>query len=95
MVSKYSNGFDNVDLDAANRRGVLITHSPTEANWGGVAEGVFAYILTMLKKVREKDRKVKSGGWRDPSLFGSYLGARISDGYPGLTIGINGLGRIG
>ena len=95
IVAKYSNGFDNVDLDAANRHGVLITHSPTEANWGGVAEGVFAYILTMLKKVREKDRNVKSGGWRDPSLFGSYLGARISDGYPGLTIGIIGLGRIG
>ena len=54
-----------------------------------------AYILCLLKKVREKDRAVKNGNWRDPSLFGTYVGSRISDGYEGITIGIIGLGRIG
>ena len=95
LVAKYTVGYDNVDVDAATERGVLVVHSPTEGNWGGVAEGTMAYMLSLLKKVREKDRHVKNGGWRDPSLFGTYVGARISDGYEGLTIGIVGLGRIG
>jgi phosphoglycerate dehydrogenase-like enzyme len=52
-------------------------------------------MLTMLKKVRERDRHLKEhAGWRDPELRGIYVGAR-ADGYPGLTIGLIGLGRIG
>ena len=95
MIVKYTVGYDNVDIGSASNLGILVVHSPTESNWGGVAEGTLAYILTMLKKVREKDRHVKSGGWRDPSLTGTYVGARLSDGYEGLTIGIVGFGRIG
>ena len=95
MIAKYTNGYDNVDVDAASELGIIVVHSPTESNWGGVAEGTMAYILCLLKKVREKDRAVKSGNWRDPSLFGTYVGSRISDGYEGITIGIIGLGRIG
>lgn len=95
MDVKYSVGFDNVDFDAATEMGILIVHSPTESNWGGVAEGTMAYLLTLLKKVREKDRWVKDGKWRDPSLTGTYIGARQIDDYAGITIGIIGLGRIG
>ena len=95
MIAKYTNGYDNVDVDAASELGIIVVHSPTESNWGGVAEGTMAYILCLLKKVREKDRAVKSGSWRDQSLFGTYVGSRISDGYEGITIGIIGLGRIG
>ena len=95
MIAKYTNGYDNVQVDAASELGIIVVHSPTESNWGGVAEGTMAYILCLLKKVREKDRAVKSGSWRDPSLFGTYVGSRISDGYEGITIGIIGLGRIG
>ena len=95
MIAKYTNGYDNVQVDAASELGIIVVHSPTESNWGGVAEGTMAYILCLLKKVREKDRAVKSGNWRDPSLFGTYVGSRISDGYEGITFGIIGLGRIG
>ena len=94
IVSKYTIGVEDVDLDAASARGVLVTHCPTEANWGGVAEGTVGFMLTLLKRVRERDRHVKDGGWRDSSLMGTYLGRR-GDGYPGLTIGIVGLGRCG
>lgn len=93
-VAFYTVGYDNVDMEAATELGILVSHSPTEPNWGGVAEGVFAYILAMLKKVREKDRHVKQGGWRDPKLTGTYIGPRL-DGYEGITLGIIGLGRIG
>ena len=94
IVSKYTIGVEDVDLDAATARGVLVTHCPTEANWGGVAEGTVGFMLTLLKRVRERDRHVKAGGWRDSSLMGAYLGRR-GDGYPGLTVGIVGLGRCG
>ncbi len=94
MVCKYTVGFDNVDVDAASKAGVIVVHSPTECNWGGVAEGTMANILTVLKKTREKDRSVKAGEWRDPALQGYFLGRR-QDGYAGLTLGIIGLGRIG
>lgn len=94
MIAYYTVGFDNTDIEAATEAGVLVTHSPTEANWGGVAEGTMGFILGMLKKVRERDQHVKNGGWRDLSLATTYLGRRL-DGYEGITVGILGLGRIG
>jgi phosphoglycerate dehydrogenase-like enzyme len=60
-----------------------------------VAEGTITAMLTMLKKVRERDRQLKDGGtWRDHQLQGTYFGSR-ADGYAGITIGLIGLGRIG
>jgi len=94
IVSKYTIGVDDVDVDAATALGVLVTHCPTEANWGGVAEGALAMMLTMLKRIRERDAQVKAGGWRDPPFYGTYLGRR-ADGHGGITIGIVGLGRAG
>ena len=94
IVAKYTIGVDDVDLDAASALGVLVTHCPTEANWGGVAEGTLALMLALLKRVRERDRHVKAGGWRDAPVYGTYVGAR-GDGYPGITVGIVGLGRAG
>ncbi|MCW2691068.1 MAG: hypothetical protein JWR37_5958 [Mycobacterium sp.] len=96
IVAKYSIGCEDVDIDAATERGILVTYGPTESNWGGVGEGTLTHMLVMLKKVRERDRHLKSGGaWRDPALTGTYVGARHSDGYAGITIGIVGLGRVG
>jgi phosphoglycerate dehydrogenase-like enzyme len=94
IVSKYTIGVDDVDVDAATALGVLVTHCPTEANWGGVAEGTIAMMLTLLKRIRERDRLVREGGWREPPFYGTYLGRR-SDGYNGITVGIVGLGRAG
>jgi phosphoglycerate dehydrogenase-like enzyme len=95
IVAKYTIGTDDVDVEAATELGILVTHGPTESNWGGVAEGTITAMLTMLKKVRERDRHLKQRGeWREPTLQGTYFGAR-ADGYPGITLGIIGLGRIG
>jgi phosphoglycerate dehydrogenase-like enzyme len=94
IVAKYSIGVDDVDLAAASDLGALVTHCPTESNWSGVAEGTLAMILALTKRVRERDRQVKAGAWRDHALEGRFLGAR-HDGYAGLTIGILGLGRVG
>ena len=95
IVAKYTIGVDDVDVEAATDMGILVCHGPTESNWGGVAEGTITAMLTMLKKVRERDRHLKnSGTWRDQQLQGAYFGSR-ADGYAGITIGLIGLGRIG
>jgi phosphoglycerate dehydrogenase-like enzyme len=94
IVAVYTIGTDNIDMDVATDLGIMVTHGPTEANWGGVAEGVMAMMLAKLKKTRERDRHMKEGGWRDPKLMGTFLGRR-QDGYEGITIGIIGFGRIG
>jgi phosphoglycerate dehydrogenase-like enzyme len=95
IVAKYTIGTDDVDVEAATELGILVAHSPTESNWGGVAEGTIAAMLTMLKRSRERDRFLKeSGGWRDANLQGTYVGSR-ADGYAGITLGLIGLGRIG
>ena len=95
IVAKYTIGTDDVDVEAATELGILVTHGPTESNWGGVAEGTITAMLTMLKKVRERDRHLKErGAWREPAFQGTYLGSR-ADGYAGITLGLIGLGRIG
>ncbi|HTM07050.1 MAG TPA: NAD(P)-dependent oxidoreductase, partial [Verrucomicrobiae bacterium] len=97
IVAKYTIGVDDVDVDAATELGILVTHSPTESNWGGVAEGAITNMLTLAKKVRERDRYLKENPtkWRNLDYQGIYFGSRASDGYPGITLGIIGLGRIG
>ncbi|MCH8055311.1 MAG: 3-phosphoglycerate dehydrogenase [Deltaproteobacteria bacterium] len=95
IVAKYTIGVDDVDVEAATEMGILVTHCPTESNWGGVAEGTVGAMLTLLKKSRERDRHLKEGArWRDMRLQGSYVGSR-ADGYQGITIGLIGIGRVG
>jgi phosphoglycerate dehydrogenase-like enzyme len=94
LIAKYSIGTDDVDVAAASARGVLVTHCPTEANYGGVAEGTIALMLALQKKLVARDRSVRSGAWRSDSLRGTHVGSR-ADGYPGIVFGIVGLGRVG
>lgn len=96
LCAGYTIGYDNVDVEAASRRGVLVTNNPREANWGSVAETTVAHMLAHLKKLRERDEAVRSGRWdEDDALLGRYVGARQSDGTKGLSIGIIGFGRVG
>jgi phosphoglycerate dehydrogenase-like enzyme len=95
IVAKYTVGVDEIDTDAATELGIIVTHAPTEANWGGVVETTMMQMLTLLKKSRQKDAYLKAGGaWRTPDLTATHIGRR-EDGYEGLTVGIIGLGRIG
>ncbi len=95
VIAKYTVGVDEIDVDDATELGILVTHAPTEANWGGVVESTVTMLLTILKKTRERDNYLKDGkGWRDDALTGTYLGSR-RDGNVGITIGIVAMGRIG
>jgi D-3-phosphoglycerate dehydrogenase / 2-oxoglutarate reductase len=95
IVAKYTVGVDDVDVEAATDLGILVCHAPTEANCFGVAETTMTMLLAILKKVRERDQAVRAGRWREPELATTFIGSRQSDGYPGITVGIVGLGRIG
>ena len=95
VVAKYTVGVDDIDVEAATELGVMVCHAPTEANCFGVAEQTMAMMLAVLKKIRERDAGVRAGQWRVPESATNYVGSRMSDGWPGITLGIVGLGRIG
>lgn len=89
VVSNCAVGFDNIDIEAATKRGVLVTNTPgvlTDAT----AELAFALILSVGRRVVEGDRCVRQGQFRFWAPF-HFLGHEIS----GKTLGIIGLGRIG
>ncbi len=94
IYCRYNIGCDDIDVGAATELGIIVTNSPVEANWGAVAENTFAFMISLLKNVRARDRHVKEGGWRDDEPGADFVGRR-QDGYEGLTVGIVGLGRVG
>ena len=94
-VTKYSVGVDDVDVAAATELGILVCHGPTEDNCFAVAENTIALMLALLKKIARRDADVRAGHWREERHAATFLGARVSDGYPGITVGLVGLGRIG
>jgi glyoxylate reductase len=89
VVANYAVGYNNVDVAAATRRGVLVTNTPgvlTDAT----ADLAFALILSVARRVVESDRFLREGkfkGWKADLLLGS-------DVY-GQVLGIIGFGRIG
>ena len=94
IYCRYNIGYDDIDLEAASDLGIIVTNSPVESNWGSVAENTFALMLSMLKRIPERDRHVREGGWREDEPSARYIGRRL-DGYEGLTVGLVGLGRVG
>ena len=95
IIAKYTVGVDDVDTEAATDLGILVCHAPTESNCFGVAETTVTLLLAMLKKVMQRDADVRAGKWRESQHATTYLGRRLSDDYPGITLGLVGLGRIG
>jgi glyoxylate reductase len=89
VVANYAVGFDNIDLDACRRRGVLVANTPdvlTETT----AELTIALMLALLRRVAEGDRRIRRGEhwiWAPNLLLGR--------GLRGLTLGLIGHGRIG
>lgn len=89
VIANFAVGYDNIDVVAAARRGIIVTNTPGVAG-ESVAEHTFLLILAVIKKLIEADRYVRSGkfsGW-DPNIF-------LSSQVFGKTIGIVGLGKIG
>ena len=86
IVGRAGTGVDNVDLDAASARGILVVNAPG-ANSISVAEHTCALMLSLSRSVALADAQMKQGLWEKKSLQGAEL--------RGKTLGIIGLGRIG
>ncbi len=94
VVAKYTVGVDDIDTEAATDLGIMVCHAPTESNCFGVAETTVAMMLSLLKKLADRDADVRAGKWRTADNYSYYVGQRASDGFRGQTIGFVGFGRI-
>jgi D-3-phosphoglycerate dehydrogenase len=84
VISRYGVGVDNVDLDTAREKGIVVTNTPG-ANSVSVAELALGLILALARQIPEAVEAVHQGKWP------RYAGISLE----GKTIGILGLGAIG
>lgn len=85
VVGRAGVGVDNIDLDEATRRGVLVMSTPGGSSVS-VAEHTFALLLSLVRQVPKFDAAMREGRWEKSSA-----GAEVR----GKTLGLIGLGRIG
>jgi len=89
MVANMAVGYNNIDVAAATRRGILISNTPgvlTETT----ADLAFSLLLATARRVVEGDRVVRSGRFKFWAPF-HFLGREVT----GKTLGIVGMSRIG
>ena len=86
VIGRAGVGVDNIDADAATRRGIVVMNTPG-ANAIAVAELTLALMLAMARQLPKANATMHAGKWEKKSLAGSEL--------RGKTLGILGLGRIG
>jgi glyoxylate reductase len=89
VVANFAVGFDNVDVPACTRRGVVVANTP-DVLTQATAELTIALMLALVRRVAEGDRLLRRREnwiWAPNMLLGRGLG--------GLTLGLVGYGRIG
>jgi len=90
VISTYSVGYDHIDIEAATKRGIYVTHTPgvlTDA----VAEFTVGLLLAVTRRVLEADRTIRANEWNKPWNPFFLTGPELK----GKTLGIIGFGRIG
>ena len=86
VVSRYGVGLDAVDLEAATRLGIVVTHVPDYCV-DEVSDHALALLLACARGVVRLDRAVRAGRW-------AYRGAGPLERLRGRTLGLVGFGRI-
>jgi len=86
VIGRAGIGVDNVDLEAATERGIVVMNTP-RGNATTTAELAIALLLALARHIPRADRLVRSGKWKAKGLVGTEL--------HGKTLGVIGLGRIG
>jgi glyoxylate reductase len=89
VVANYAVGYDNIDLDACRRRGIVVTNTPGVLT-NATAELALALTLAAARLINNAEADLRAGRWHgwDP---GDLLGLELS----GATFGVVGMGRIG
>ena len=86
IVARAGVGLDNVDVDAATERGVLVVNAPT-SNIHSAAEHALALLLAAARQIPAADASLREHAWKRSSFSGTEIF--------GKTVGVVGLGRIG
>jgi hydroxypyruvate reductase len=88
IISNFGVGVDQIDLDAAKKRKIIVTNTPDVLN-DCVADTAIALVLNTLRKFPQSEGYLRSGFWptRGPYPLATSVG--------GKTLGVLGLGRIG
>jgi D-3-phosphoglycerate dehydrogenase len=86
VIGRAGVGVDNIDADAATRRGIVVMNTPG-ANAVAVAELTLGLMIALARKIPAATNTMHAGKWEKKNLQGSEL--------RGKTFGILGLGRIG
>ncbi len=86
VIGRAGTGVDNVDLDAATAKGVVVMNTPG-GNAQSVAEHTMALLLALARRLPQADASMKQGRWEKKKLEGMEL--------RGKTLGLIGLGQIG
>jgi D-3-phosphoglycerate dehydrogenase len=84
VISRYGVGIDNIDLQAARERGIIVVNTP-EVNTQAVADLAFGLLLAVCRKIAQAHFSTQNGSWKRLVGRGVYK----------KSIGIIGLGRIG
>jgi D-3-phosphoglycerate dehydrogenase len=86
VVGRAGVGVDNVDVDAATRRGVIVMNTPG-GNTISTAEHAFSLLVSIARNIPQADATMKAGKWDRKKFEGVELYNK--------TLGILGMGRIG
>src|SRR4029079_7233410 len=86
VVGRAGIGLDNVDVDAATRRGVLVVNAP-QSNIVSAAEHTMALLLAQARNVPQANASLRAGRWERSRFQGVEL--------LGKSLGVIGLGRVG
>ncbi len=86
VVGRAGVGVDNIDLEAARARGVMVVNAP-QATTEAVAEHTIALLFAVARSIPQADASMKQGKWEKKRFVGVELAGR--------TLGLIGIGRIG
>ena len=86
VVGRAGVGVDNIDVQAATRRGILVVNAP-RGNIVAAAEHTMALLFALARWVPQADASVKRGEWTRPKFTGTEI--------RGKTLGVVGLGNVG
>jgi D-3-phosphoglycerate dehydrogenase len=86
LIGRAGVGVDNVDLDAATDKGVVVMNAP-DGNTIAAAEMAFALMLSLARQIPAAHQSMEAGKWDRKSFMGTEV--------HGKTLGIVGFGRIG
>jgi lactate dehydrogenase-like 2-hydroxyacid dehydrogenase len=89
VVSNIAVGYNNIDLAACTRLGIVATNTPDVLN-EATADHAWALLMAAARRVVESDRWTRDGHW-ERFAFDAFLGVDVH----GATLGVLGLGRIG